>query len=85
MSAESRAEKLLHVFQQIPLGIRKAFFVRLGLLAYAADSRHRLITLHNLRMAFPEKPDDELRRIAGESIATWGSWRRILRPSEDRP
>jgi len=64
MSAESRAEKLLHVFQQIPLGIRKAFFVRLALLAYAADSRHRLITLHNLRMAFPEKPDDELGRIA---------------------
>jgi KDO2-lipid IV(A) lauroyltransferase len=55
---------ILFCFQCIPLSIRKLFFKFLLMLCYHAASKHRLIALHNLRCAFPEKDMEELIRIA---------------------
>lgn len=48
----------------IPLTIRKLFFQFLFTLFYHLTAKHRLITLHNLRCAFPEKDMAELIKIA---------------------
>jgi KDO2-lipid IV(A) lauroyltransferase len=48
----------------IPLVIRKFFFQSLFTLFYHIAAKHRLIALHNLRHAFPEKDMKELIRIA---------------------
>jgi len=48
----------------VPLSIRKLFFKSLLMLFYHAAAKHRLIALHNLRCAFPEKEMEELITIA---------------------
>jgi KDO2-lipid IV(A) lauroyltransferase len=48
----------------IPLVIRKFFFQSIFTLFYHIAAKHRLIALHNLRHAFPEKDMKELIRIA---------------------
>ena len=48
----------------IPLTIRKLFFQFLFTLFYHLTAKHRLIALHNLRCAFPEKDMAELIQIA---------------------
>jgi KDO2-lipid IV(A) lauroyltransferase len=55
---------ILFCFQCVPLSIRKLFFKFLLMLFYHAAAKHRLIALHNLRCAFPEKDMEELIRIA---------------------
>jgi KDO2-lipid IV(A) lauroyltransferase len=55
---------ILFCFQCVPLPIRKLFFKSLLILFYHAVAKHRLIALHNLRCAFPEKDMEELIRIA---------------------
>jgi KDO2-lipid IV(A) lauroyltransferase len=55
---------ILFCFQCVPLSIRKLFFKFLTMLCYHAVAKHRLIALHNLRCAFPEKDMEELIRIA---------------------
>jgi KDO2-lipid IV(A) lauroyltransferase len=55
---------LLSIFHRVPLILRKWFFRGLLLLFYHLDTKHRLIVLHNLCRAFPEKELKELRRIA---------------------
>ena len=55
---------ILFCFQRVPLSIRKLFFKFLLMLYYHASTKHRLIALHNLRCAFPEKDMEELIRIA---------------------
>ena len=55
---------ILFCFQCVPLSIRKLFFKFLLMLCYHAVAKHRLIALHNLRCAFPEKDMEELIRIA---------------------
>ena len=55
---------LLWTFKRIPLTIRRSMFVFLFLAFYHLISRQRLITLHNLCRAFPEKPLPEIVRIA---------------------
>jgi Kdo2-lipid IVA lauroyltransferase/acyltransferase len=49
---------------RIPLVIRKFFFQSLFALFYHMAAKHRLIALHNLRHAFPEKDMKELIKIA---------------------
>ncbi|MCX5821250.1 MAG: lysophospholipid acyltransferase family protein [Deltaproteobacteria bacterium] len=44
--------------------MRKLFFRFLLMLCYHAAAKHRLIALHNLRCAFPDKDMEELIRIA---------------------
>jgi len=55
---------ILFCFQCVPLFIRKLFFKFLMMLFYHAGARRRLIALHNLHCAFPEKDMEELIRIA---------------------
>jgi len=55
---------ILFCFRRIPLSIRKLFFKSLLMLFYHAAAKHRLIALHNLRCAFPEKEMEELITIA---------------------
>lgn len=55
---------ILFCFRCVPLSIRKLFFKSLLMLFYHAVAKHRLIALHNLRCAFPEKEMEELITIA---------------------
>ncbi len=55
---------IMFCFRCVPLSIRKLFFTSLLTLFYYAAAKHRLITLHNLHRAFPEKDMGELIRIA---------------------
>jgi len=55
---------ILFCFRCVPLSIRKIFFKSLLMLFYHAAAKHRLIALHNLRCAFPEKEMEELITIA---------------------
>jgi len=55
---------ILFCFRCVPLSIRKLCFKFLLMLFYHAATKHRLIALHNLRCAFPEKEMEELITIA---------------------
>jgi len=48
----------------IPLGLRRAIFKAIFRLFYHASVKQRIIALHNLRNAFPEKSFDEIEAIA---------------------
>ena len=63
-TARRRADIVLALFGAVPPALRKALFTSLFALFYHLSPSHRLITLYNLRRAFPEKPDGEIRRIA---------------------
>ena len=54
----------LAIFSAIPLVVRKSFFVSLSLLFYYVHTRRRLITIHNLKCAYPEKSISEITEIA---------------------
>jgi Kdo2-lipid IVA lauroyltransferase/acyltransferase len=58
---------LLSIFYSVPLVIRKWFFRSLFFLLYHLDTKHRLIVLHNLFRAFPEKKFKEVHSIAAGS------------------
>jgi KDO2-lipid IV(A) lauroyltransferase len=55
---------IFFAFRLIPLGIRRALFKAVFRLVYHASAKQRLIALHNLRNAFPEKSIDEIEAIA---------------------
>ncbi|MDD5170901.1 MAG: lysophospholipid acyltransferase family protein, partial [Syntrophales bacterium] len=55
---------ILYFFKAIPLPLRKWFFKSLFTLFYYLISRQRLIALHNLHRAFPEKPIADIIGIA---------------------
>lgn len=55
---------IFSVFRCMPMEIRKGIFKAFFLFFYHISLKHRLITLHNLRCAFPEKEWDELISIA---------------------
>jgi len=55
---------ILIVFRTIPLGLRKMLFKAMAVLFYHFSEKHRLIVLHNLARAFPDKGMAELKRIA---------------------
>ncbi len=48
----------------LPPGMRKAFFKALMILLYHFSEKNRLVVLHNLTLAFPEKDMSELKKIA---------------------
>ena len=58
------AERIVRCINMIPLSLRKAFFVGLWYVFYYASQRHRFIAFYNLTRAFPDKPIDEIKRIA---------------------
>jgi len=55
---------IFFAFRLIPLGLRRAIFKALFRLFYHVSVKQRLIALHNLRNAFPEKSFDEIEAIA---------------------
>lgn len=61
--------KLLKLF---PLKMRYKFFENLGLLAYYCIKKRRMLTLDNLKHAFPEKTEKEIVKIAKNSYKTMG-------------
>lgn len=60
------------LFRAIPLGMRKTLFKAFFLLFYHFSEKNRLIVLHNLVRAFPEKSLPELKRIAKDSYRHLG-------------
>jgi len=55
---------IFFAFRLIPLGLRRAIFKAVFRLFYHASVKQRLIALHNLKCAFPEKSLDEIEDIA---------------------
>jgi Kdo2-lipid IVA lauroyltransferase/acyltransferase len=55
---------IFFLFRLIPLGVRRAIFKAVFRLFYLASVKQRLIALHNLRRAYPEKSIDEIEAIA---------------------
>jgi KDO2-lipid IV(A) lauroyltransferase len=51
-------------FRLIPLGVRREIFKALFRLFYHASVKQRIIALHNLRSAYPEKSLDEIEALA---------------------
>lgn len=63
---------MLTAFQWIPLPLRRRLFAALSALFYYLVSRQRMVALHNLRLAFPEKKDEEIIKIARGVYRTIG-------------
>lgn len=64
MKKTATTKAILAIFGSIPLTIRREVFKAILLLFYHFSSKHRLITLHNLKCAYPEKSMDDLIKIA---------------------
>ena len=62
-------KKILSFF---PLKVRYSFFENLGLLGYYLIKKRRMLTIDNIKRAFPKKTDKEVIRIAKESYKTMG-------------
>jgi len=62
-------KKILSFF---PLKVRYSFFENLGLMGYYLIKKRRVLTIDNIKRAFPEKTDKEVIRIAKESYKTMG-------------
>lgn len=63
MIVQRLADILLTCFQGVPISLRRVLFIGAFRLFYHLVPRQRLIALHNLRRAFPEKSDGEILRI----------------------
>ena len=55
----------------IPLSVRRRLACGLAGLGYCLSLKHRLIAIHNLMRAFPEKPLEEIISIARESYKSF--------------
>ncbi len=64
---------ILLSFGLIPLRVRVYFFRALFLIFYYVSEKHRIITVHNLIRAFPEKSPSELIRIAKNVYMNMGT------------
>lgn len=69
---EQLAGIMLAFFQAIPVSLRRSLFCGLSRLFYRLVPRQRLIALHNLRLAFPEKTDNEIVKIVRGVYRTLG-------------
>ncbi|MCX5828383.1 MAG: lysophospholipid acyltransferase family protein [Deltaproteobacteria bacterium] len=64
MKKEKSTSIIIYLFKCVPLSWRRLFFRGLLRLFYHLSAKQRLITLHNLHRAYPEKDMAELVRIA---------------------
>ena len=64
MKKTATTKAILAIFGFIPLAVRREIFKAISLLFYHLSSKHRLIALHNLKCAYPEKSMDDLIKIA---------------------
>ena len=60
------------VFRFIPLSVRRSIATNMARLAYYLLVKHKLITIHNLSRAFPQKSPDEILKIAKASYVSFG-------------
>jgi len=60
------------IFGVVPLAVRRTVFSGLASMGYWLSLKHRLIVLHNLTRAFPEKSLVEIERIAKASYRSFG-------------
>jgi len=63
---------ILIMFRAIPSGLRKMLFKAVAILFYHISEKNRLIVLHNLARAFPDKGMAELKRIARDCYRSLG-------------
>ncbi|MDD5722118.1 MAG: lysophospholipid acyltransferase family protein [Syntrophales bacterium] len=66
------ARTIFIAFRAIPSSIRKALCKALFVLLYHFSEKNRLIVLHNLTCAFPEKDIAELKKIAKDCYRSLG-------------
>lgn len=59
------------IFRIIPLSVRRTIAIALARLGYYLLLKHKLIVVHNLTRAFPEKSPDEILKIAKASYASF--------------
>jgi Kdo2-lipid IVA lauroyltransferase/acyltransferase len=64
MERSSTVYMILKIFHLIPTGARKSVFEALFGLFYYISAKHRMITLYNLKCAFPDMDLKELKVIA---------------------
>jgi Kdo2-lipid IVA lauroyltransferase/acyltransferase len=64
MDRATTVKMIIGTFRLIPRKLRIALFTACFRLFYHISTKHRMITLHNLRCAFPEKDMKELVEIA---------------------
>lgn len=73
MKKETRTTRIVFIiFKAIPLKIRGFLFKTLMILFYQFSEKNRLIVLHNLTRAFPEKDISELTKIARDCYKNLG-------------
>jgi KDO2-lipid IV(A) lauroyltransferase len=65
---KSMAIKLV---KSIPLSLRKFFTIAVVGAFYHLSRKHRLIAIHNLLRSFPQKPLDEIKKIARQSYTSF--------------
>jgi KDO2-lipid IV(A) lauroyltransferase len=59
------------IVKHIPVSWRRVFVVSISGIIFRLSLKHRLITLHNLLRSFPEKPVDEIKRLAWQSFRSF--------------
>jgi len=72
MPSGAPARAILTSFRAVPRGLRKRLFTGLFDLFYLLSPRQRLIAIHNLKCAFPEKDLKEIQGIARGVFRTMG-------------
>jgi KDO2-lipid IV(A) lauroyltransferase len=72
MKKSASAEIILKFFGAIPRKLRIGLFAGMFRLFYHLSPKQRLITIHNLRCAFPEKNMVEIKNIARGAYRTLG-------------
>ncbi len=73
MDHATTARIIIKTFRLIPRRMRIAMFVSCFRLFYHVSTKHRMITLYNLRCAFPEKDVEEIVKIAKGVYRTIGT------------
>jgi len=73
MKKSATTEIILKCFSSIPRKLRIGFFTGMFGLFYYLSPRQRLITIHNLRRAFPEKNTSEIKAVAKGVYRTLGT------------
>jgi Kdo2-lipid IVA lauroyltransferase/acyltransferase len=66
LNSQRLADLVLACFQGVPLAARRVLLSGLFTLFYHFVPRQRLIATHNLRRAFPDKSEAEIRRVVRE-------------------
>ena len=72
MKKSAAADIILRIFGAVPRKLRISLFTGLFRLFYYLVPRQRLIAVHNLRSAFPEKSEEEIISIARGVYRTMG-------------